>query len=65
MSHIDGNKLSSRESLLSERESLMYVSQEIRLQRLILSWQLRGLRAMIREIDQSLVDSAQKSKEAA
>lgn len=65
MSHIDGNKLSSRESLLSERESLMYVSQEIRLQRLILSWQLRGLRAMIREIDQSLVDSSQKIKEAA
>jgi hypothetical protein len=64
MSAIDGNKRSSSEDLLKEREMLIELTDSIRLKRLILSWQLRSVRAMLREVDAALYDVESVDKAA-
>ena len=63
MSAIDGNKRSSSEDLLKEREMLVELTDSIRIKRLILSWQLRSVRAMLREVDAALyaIESVDKA----
>jgi hypothetical protein len=64
MSAIDGNKRSSSEDLLKEREMLVELTDSIRIKRLILSWQLRSVRAMLREVDAALYDVESVDKAA-